>query len=535
MIWGRKTSNVFELNGRGNVGFLLILFFSLQKLSAQNILISSDHFPNEPSIMMDPKRPDVLIAAANLNNYYVSTDTGFTWSQQTLSSTYGVWGDPCIAVDTADVFYFFHLSNPADGNWIDRIVCQKTMDDGQSWNDGTYTGLNDSKAQDKEWCAIDRANNHIYLTWTQFDDYGSTDPMDSSIILFSSSPDQGESWSNPVRISHIAGDCIDSDNTVEGAVPAVGPNGEIYVAWAGPAGLVFNRSSDQGITWLNQEIIVDSIPGGWDYNISGIYRSNGLPVTACDLSDGPYRGTVYINWSDQRHGETNTDVFLSKSNNGGNTWSSPVKVNDDESNRQQFLTWMTIDQTTGFLYIVFYDRRNYPDDSTDVFLAVSMDGGNTFINRRISESPFFPTSQVFFGDYNNIVAHDGIIRPVWTRLNNGSLSIWTDITSLDDILTGIQQPAAPTAHLDFEYFPNPSAHMTYVSFKLHSTALINLTLHDLSGHIVKRIIDARNMGYGKYVEKINLDELNVAEGVYVLNLDIDHQSTLSRMIVITKP
>nr|MBK9651771.1 glycosyl hydrolase [Bacteroidota bacterium] len=123
-------------------------------------------------------------------------------------------------------------------------------------------------------------------------------------------------WSTPVRINKVAGDCIDSDNTVEGAVPAVGPNGEIYVAWAGPNGLVFNRSFDEGNTWLSSETPIDPMPG-WDYAIPGIYRANGLPVTACDVSGGAYTGTVYVNWSDQRNGASNTDVWLAKSTDSG--------------------------------------------------------------------------------------------------------------------------------------------------------------------------------------------------------------------------
>jgi len=524
--------NKMQVPFRGFRGIIIFLLIT-QSIAAQNIMISNDDFPNEPSIMIDPKNPNVLIGASNLNNYYISTDTGYTWIKGDLTSSFGVWGDPTISVDTAGHFYFFHLSNPPDGNWIDRIVSQKTTDNGQTWSDGTYTGLNGTKAQDKQWCAIDRTNNNIYLTWTQFDQYGSANPNDSSIILFSKSVDNGDSWSDPVRINKVSGDCLDSDNTVEGAVPAVGPNGEIYVAWAGPQGIVFNRSSDQGGTWLDHEIPVDPMPGGWDYDINGLQRCNGLPITTCDLSGGPNHGTIYINWSDQRNGIANTDVFLSKSTNGGNTWSTPVKVNDDESNRQQFLTWMAIDQTTGFIYFVFYDRRNYADDSTDVYLAVSMDGGNTFINRKISESPFVPTNQIFFGDYNNIVAHQGIIRAIWTRLNNGSLSIWTDITTLGDIVTSTNEPTASPSNLDFEYYPNPSTDFTYVSFKLHEKSIVGLSICDYSGKVIYKVINSKSMGYGKYVEKINLNELNIPNGVYILKLEIDHQVKVSRLIVVS--
>ena len=45
---------------------------------AQNVLISNTNYPNEPSIAIDPKHPNVLIAGANINNYYISTDTGRT-------------------------------------------------------------------------------------------------------------------------------------------------------------------------------------------------------------------------------------------------------------------------------------------------------------------------------------------------------------------------------------------------------------------------------------------------------------------------
>lgn len=117
------------------------------------------------------------------------------------------------------------------------------------------------------------------------------------------------------------------------------------------------------------------MPGGWNIGIPGLDRANGLPITKCDLSGGANHGTIYINWCDQRNGTGNTDVWLSKSTDGGNTCSPPAKVNDDNSNKHQFLTWMDIDQTKGNLYFVFYDRRAYSDNRTDVFIAISNDGG----------------------------------------------------------------------------------------------------------------------------------------------------------------
>ncbi len=131
--------------------------------------------------------------------------------------------------------------------------------------------------------------------------------------------DAGQNWSNAITINQVPGDCIDSDNTVEGAVPAVGPNGEVYVSWSGLQGIVFDRSLDGGQTWLDNDIFVSNQPGGWDISIPGLYRCNGMSVTVCDLSKSPRRGTIYINWADQRNGSNDTDVWLTRSTDGGNT------------------------------------------------------------------------------------------------------------------------------------------------------------------------------------------------------------------------
>ncbi|HHH53030.1 MAG TPA: exo-alpha-sialidase, partial [Bacteroidetes bacterium] len=393
---------------------ILLGFIFINSANAQhkNILIDNNGTPNEPSIIINYKNPAQVLAASNINNYYVSTDTGKIWVEDKLSSQYGVWGDPALTVDTNGYFYFFHLSTAE--HWIDRIVSQRSEDGGLSWTQDTYMGYFKDKDQDKEWPVVDPATNNIYVTWTQFDSYGSKDSNDSTHILFSKSTDAGLTWSDAKRIDQFGGDCVDSDNTVEGAVPAIGPEGQLYVAWAGPKGLVFDRSYDQGETWMDTDIIINDIPGGWDFDIEGISRCNGLPVTVCDLSDGPYRGNIYINWTDQRNGENDTDVWVVKSEDEGNTWSDPIRVNDDLPGRQQFFTWMTVDQKTGYLYFVFYDRRNYDDQNTDVYMAVSRDGGESFENFKISESPFDPNKNVFFGDYTNISAYDNIVRPIWT-------------------------------------------------------------------------------------------------------------------------
>jgi hypothetical protein len=509
---------------------LFYFFFLIQRALAQNVMISNQNFPNEPSIMMDPKHPNRLIAASNIDNYYISNDYGATWTENQLNSTQGVWGDPVIVVDTASNFYYFHLSNPlVGGSWIDRIVCQKTTDVGQNWNNGTYTGLNGSKVQDKHWATVDRVTNILYVTWTQFDAYDSSNPNDSTIILFSKSLDGGANWSNPKRISSIAGTCIDGDYAVEGAYPTVGPNGEVYVVWASINGLMFNKSYDQGETWMTNEMVISTIPSGWDYSISGISRANGLPFVQCDLSGGSNNGTIYVNWSDQRNGVLDTDIWLIKSTDGGNSWTSPTKVNDDPPGKQQFFTSMALDQTNGNLYCVFYDRRNYSSDSTDVYIAYSTDGGVSFINKRISELPFLPNSSIFFGDYTGIVAHDGIIRPIWTRLNAGQLSVWTHLTTHESL--EIDESEKNTS-LEFESYPNPSTNFTYVSFKIYKSSNLKLVLIDENGKVIEELIPEKITNPGKYVEFIDFTKFDLKSGTYLIKLTINGMEKIARQVKI---
>ncbi|MFI5211457.1 MAG: sialidase family protein [Ignavibacteria bacterium] len=411
---------------------LLFLVPALINSQYKNIKINSlENRPNEVTIAINPNHPNNIIAGANLNNYYYTFDGGASWVNKTLTSKeYGVWGDPAVIFDAGGGAYFFHLSRPSAGEWIDRIVCQRSSDGGMTWDDpGTFTGLNLPKKQDKHWICADITNskwkNNIYVTWTQFDGYNSRKPEDSSNIMFSLSSDGGSNWTAAKRINEFGGDCRDSSNSTEGAVPCVGPNGEIYVGWSNQNMLYFNRSTDGGQSWLVKDIIAGSQYGGWAYDIPDIFRCNGLPVTACDISSGPFRGNLYINYSDRKNGEDDVDVFIVKSTDGGNSWSEAIRVNDDPSGnkKHQFMSWMHVDPMTGAISIIYYDRRNYNDSRTDVYLARSTSGGESFSNIRISEEPFIPAKGIFFGDYIGVNTLNDFTACVWQRLEGSKLSI----------------------------------------------------------------------------------------------------------------
>jgi hypothetical protein len=511
---------------------IIVSFLSLSSMAQThpNIMIGDQNQPEEPSIYVNPKNTNEIVAGANIKHYYYSQDGGYTWQGDYLSSSYGVAGDPCIIADTTGAFYYLHLSSPAGGSWLDRITCQKSTDGGINWNNGSYMGLT-GKDQDKQWAVVDWNTNIIYTTWTQFDTYGSPSPSQKSNILFSKSVDGGQSWSSSVKINEVEGDCIDDDNTVEGAVPAVGPEGQVYVAWAGPEGIVFDRSPDGGQSWLEEDIFVTDFPGGWAYDIEGIMRANGLPITVCDVSGGEYNGNIYINWTDHRNGNSDTDVWLTKSTDGGDTWSEPIRVNDDPPGKEQFFTWMAIDQTNGYLWFVWYDRRNYPDTETDVYMAVSTDGGESFINFRVSEQSFVPSSGIFFGDYTNISVHNNVVRPIWTRLHNSQLSVWTAIVDVDEVLTGEKYFAAiPYAEMETN-FPNPFILNTNIRFRIIKKSNLSLRVYDVLGNLVATIFDNETKLPGKYTEVFDANKYHLSAGSYYISLTGENINIKQKMLL----
>jgi hypothetical protein len=389
----------------------------------------------EPTIAINPRNVKNIVAASVLNNIYVTQDGGLTWAKQDIESPMGVYGDPALIADGSGNFYFFHLSDPTQGKGgydsekLDRIISHVSNDNGKTWSEGFSIGLNHPKDQDKPWPGIDSKGN-VYVSWTQFDKYGDKDPNCQSHILFSSSRN-GKKWSEPVVISQVPGDCLDDDRTVMGGMP-VAVDGKIFVTWAHDEKIYLDRSFD-GNFWLSNDVRIAQQTGGWDLKIPGHDRSNGLPVLVADRGKSNRHGYLYLLWSDQTNGTDDTDIFFTRSANYGDNWTSPIHVNNDASKSHQYMPWMTIDQATGFLYVVYYDRSEHDDLQTDVYLAWSTDAGSTFNNVKISESPFAPSAEIFFGDYTNITAHNGVIAPIWTRMENGKTSVWTAVINYEQL------------------------------------------------------------------------------------------------------
>lgn len=389
----------------------------------------------EVSVAISPRRPENIVVRATPDQVHYSHDAGATWKQGTMTPSSGSHGAPTVMADSKGVFYCFQVSaaNPVVGasegtsesENPDRIILERSEDGGATWTAAESFGSNERAQQTRQSATMDEKGN-FFVTWTQFNREGDAAQACTSGVQYSMSKN-GKKWSAPVLISRQRGSCDNNDNTPMGAMPAVTIDGKIVIAWAQEGKIYLDRSFNGGDIWLSNDIVVQEQPGGWHMEIPGHANTNGLPVFIADKSKSHYRGSLYLVWSDQRNGEDDTDIWFTRSHNYGDNWSSAGRVNDDGAGRHQYRPSMAVDQATGYLYVMYYDRRNHEDQQTDVYLAWSSDGGTSFKNRIISDQPFIP------GDGAGIAAHKGVIVPVWTKVNDDKTSVWTAIIKHEDL------------------------------------------------------------------------------------------------------
>ena len=230
-----------------------------------------------------------------------------------------------------------------------------------------------------------------------------------------------------------------ADNSIggNGACPVIGPEGVYYMFWrdSWQDSLWISRSTDQGANWTEDRGIVgmDPLPSSFPPG----YRIINIPSADAD----PLTGDLLVVWNDQFFGDP--DILAIRSTDMGETWSEPVRVNDDAGGQAQFFPWIDFD-AGGVAHVVWYDKRGNGQD-IDVYYARSTDGGQSFeTNLRVTETAFTPvlpwdTSVNFIGDYNGIAATLTTVYPFYQDSREGNQDVWVslipnDATTVDAIL-----------------------------------------------------------------------------------------------------
>lgn len=398
--------------------FLILVFIFIhnllnaQVLSKEIVVSKLSHAANEPAISINPKRPKKIVVATNTKNIYWSKNGGKKFHHYEAKSSHGVYGDPVLMYDKQGVCYYVHLAEAKNKEWPDcfeEIVVQTSTNNGKKFNDGIGIGKN-GKMQDKAWISMNQNSStpfykNTYITWTEFDKYGSKNPADSSRILFSTI--KNNIATKPVQVNDLNGNCIDSDSTMEGATTAVSSKGELFVAWAGNEKIYFDKSIDNGKSW-NKDIEIASSPKGWDLTVPDFYRTNGMPFLTIDKKENLFVCAAFEENNFNR-------VFVFESNNKGSTWKkSNFPLLD--STTHYMMPHAFVDASSGNYFVLYYGVKN---NLVDVFLSYKLQNAVDFKTIKVNEkSVAVPKKEIFFGDYINVCAVGKTVGMVWTEAND---------------------------------------------------------------------------------------------------------------------
>lgn len=390
--------------------------------------------PGEPAVIINHDKLGNILVAVGMDQVIYTTDGGKTWNASSISSPLGNGASVGLIVDAKGKIYNFHRTKeekPGDG--FSHILCQRSDDAGKTWNEGSLIGGESGRKNDKLGIAVNARKQMLYATWTQYEQYPSNDANCKSNIVFSLASNAGNKWNPPVEVSQLPGNCLNDGTSPAGATPAISMEGRIYLAWSSHGVIFFDRSYDEGKTWLRNDLPIAKQEGGWALDVPGFGVTYNPPTLLIDNSPGRFHGMLYMGFADQRMGATDTDVWFLRSTRYGDSWAPPIRVHSDEPGRHQFSPAMAVDQTTGIIYVMYYDRRAHEDNQTDVYLAWSLDGGGSFNEQKISETPFVATA-IPFADHTSLAAHNGMIVPVWTRTDEGKVSVWTAVIADGDLV-----------------------------------------------------------------------------------------------------
>jgi len=288
---------------------------------------------------------------------------------------------------------------------------------------------------------------------------------------------------------------------------AVGADGKFYKAFIKNNALYFTKSSDGGKTWLSNNIFIDSIPKN---KSNPLAKANQFVYTACNKS----MNRVYVCWSDAKNGIKNNDVYLTYSDDGGNTWLDRILVTYYPNHKQQFMPRFVIDHANGYLYFMYCSQRNFAKGNlTDVYLAVSRDNGKTFIEHKLNEAAFEWKNNLSLEKYFSLLVKDGSIYPIWmqtdpkkklvihsTVLNDAILknSMFTEKIVLDKSITHVY---SAKTQVNFNENPGPHTAFLYKATDPTFEVLVSPPSSVKGG--------ARSIS-------LNFEELKLPKGTYVL-------------------
>ncbi len=429
----------------------------------------------EPWVDVNPTNPNNIVGVFQQDRWSnggahglvtaVTHDGGKTWSRTWAHFSFCSGGtaanggdfdrasDPWVSFAPNGDVYQISLSASAD-LLTSGILVSKSSDGGDTWSEPT-TLIRETTPfhfNDKESITADPTDSTsrlVYAVWDRSRKPGENADFNAlhsfafrGDIMFSRTTNAGASWETPRSVLPTNANLFTIGNQI-----AVLPNGTLVDVFellkgsgvqpsVNPFTESLIRSTDKGVTWSRViDISTDQSVAVRDPDTGAAVRAGaGLPDIAVD----PNNGTLYVVWSDGRFsGGAHDDVALSRSTDGGLTWSAPVKVNQTPSGAAAFTPSVHV-AADGTVAVTYYDFRNNtsaPGVPTDYWLVHCHSTTDCTNPANWAEThvagPFdietAPVSRGFFlGDYEALASVGNSFVPFFIQTNTGNTANRTD-------------------------------------------------------------------------------------------------------------
>ena len=409
----------------------------------------------EPSVTVNPLNPSNVVGAWQQDRWSnggsqgivtaASFDGGHTWTRSSPPLSHCAGGsaanggdfdratDPWLTAAPNGAIYLLGLSFSggilAAGSSSAMIVV-RSMDGGLTWGPLNVL-IADGAAvfNDKGSITADPTDaNFAYAVWDRIN------AANSGPAYFARTVNGGDSWETAHSIYDPG-----AGNQTLGNLILVLPTGVVINIFneidSGAGGAVTNtirliRSADHGASW-SAPVTVSTLQ-----SIGAFDPETGTPVRdGSDLfsATADASGVLYATWQDSRFSSGAHDgVALSRSTDGGLTWSAPVRVNAQPA-VAAFTPTVHV-RSDGVIGVSYFDFRNNTASAatlpTDYWLATSSDG-QTFTETHVTgpfDLDFAPNADgLFLGDYQALASIGAEFRPFFVKSTTAGVANRTDV------------------------------------------------------------------------------------------------------------
>ena len=428
----------------------------------------NDGTQSETPITRHPTNPLIMLGSANTwrggsafsTAVYVTTDGGITWfGSDTLNNGSFNYGDPAPVIDKNGRFYMSYIT--LTGN----LGASYSTDMGITWAP-TVTFPGSTTSSDKNLSASDNSPaspyyGRCYTVYTEFAG------IYNDRIVISYTTDGGVSWSNISPVSPVPSVL----HFHQGCDIKVNHAGDVIVSFANcisngqnstEDSVGFARSTDGGVSWAVSKSNADNMNGIRTNNLFNGIRSNGFTRLDIDRTGGQRNGWIYIVTSEKFVAPATdvADVILHRSTDNGNTWTAG-RINQDEpgNGKFQYVSAVNVDEAGG-LNVIYYDTRNTPtNDSAQIYVSRSINGGDNWTDILVSDHKFKPKTisglaDGYQGDYIGITSGNGKLWPYWCEDISTTYQAWTASISIVSYPLNTFNMTTPSAGSRIVSYPN---------------------------------------------------------------------------------